>query len=423
MIIRQGFKFRLEPSADQSARLRVLCGHARFVWNKALEQCNEAADADGKSVPRYETMTKWVTAWKQEPDTEWLAEAYTDNLQQKLKDLDAAWKRFFKKVADAERPRFKKKGKSRDSVRFVNFQKYCRLENRRVKLPAGLGWIRFRKSREILGTVKNCTVGFEGRHWFISFQTERRIDPPTHPSQSIVGVDLGVARFLTLSDGTFFKPVGAFKANQAKLAKAQRALARKKKFSANWHKQKARVNKLHTRIANIRRDYLQKASTHISKNHAMVVIEDLKVRNMSRSAKGDRENPGVNVKAKSGLNRSILDQGWYEFRRQLEYKQAFRGGEVLAVAPQYTSQTCASCGHVSADNRKTQASFQCVSCGFAGNADHIGSINILAAGQALLGSVPGVWPGAVTACGEAGLPDSMKQEPVRNREVLAPSTV
>lgn len=116
MIIRQGFKYRLDTSEAQSARLRVLCGHARYVWNKALSECNQMLATEDQFVPRYETMAKWVTAWKRSPDTEWLKDAYTDNLQQKLKDLDTAWQRYFKKVADAGRPQFKKKGRSRDSA-------------------------------------------------------------------------------------------------------------------------------------------------------------------------------------------------------------------------------------------------------------------------------------------------------------------
>lgn len=408
MIIRQGFKYRLDTSEAQSARLRVLCGHARFVWNQALAKCNDASATEWVYVPRYESMAKWITAWKQEPDTEFLREAYTDNLQQKLKDLDTAWQRYFKKVDGSQRPRFKKKGKSRGSVRFVNFHKYCKVDGRRVKLPAGLGWIRFRKSRDIVGTIKNCTVGVEAGHWYISFQTEREIEAPAHISTSMIGVDVGVARFFTLSDGTFIEPIGAFKANQHKLARAQRALARKVKFSANWQKQKAQVNRLHTRIANIRRDYLHKTSTTLCQNHAIIVIEDLKVRNMSRSAKGTAENPGTHVKAKSGLNRSILDQGWHEFRRQLMYKQAWRGGDVLAVPPHHTSQTCPKCQHVSSDNRLSQACFQCVDCGFTENADVVGAVNIKARGHSVL------------ACGEGGLPASMKQEPVRNREAVAP---
>lgn len=384
MIIQQGFKYRLEANEAQSARLRVLCGHARFVWNKALAVCNEHFGAEGEYVPRYQSLCKWITAWKQEEETQWLSEAYTDNLQQKLKDLDTAWQRYFKKVNNAQRPRFKKKGKSRDSIRFVNFEKYCKLEGNRVKLPSGLGWIKFRKSRDILGKVKNCTVGMDGGKWFISFQTEREIAEPKHPSTSMIGVDVGIARFITLSDGTFIEPVSSFKKHQDTLARAQRALARKVKFSANWQKQKAKINRIHTRIANVRRDYLHKTSTTLSQNHAMIVIEDLKVSNMSRSAKGTTENPGTHVAAKSGLNRSILDQGWHEFRRQLTYKQGFNGGEVLAVPAHHTSQTCPACQHVSADNRKSQARFECVECGFSENADLVGAMNIKARGHRVL---------------------------------------
>ncbi|MCL2458782.1 MAG: transposase, partial [Desulfobulbus sp.] len=120
---------------------------------------------------------------------------------------------------------------------------------------------------------------------------------------------------------------------------------------------------------NARRDYLHKATATISKNHAMVCIEDLQVRNMSRSAAGSIGKPGKNVRAKAGLNKSILDQGWSEFRRQLDYKLVWNGGMLIAVPPQYTSRTCPRCGHVSADNRQTQAKFVCVECGFEEHAE------------------------------------------------------
>lgn len=161
----------------------------------------------------------------------------------------------------------------------------------------------------------------------------------------MVGLDAGVAKLATLSDGTVFEPVNSCQKNQKTLARLQRQLSRKVKFSNNWQKQKRKIQRLHSRIANIRRDYLHKVTTTVSKNHAMIVIEDLKVSNMSKSAAGTVSQPGRNVRAKSGLNRSILDQGWYEMRRQLEYKQLWRGGQVLAVPPAYTSQRCACCGH------------------------------------------------------------------------------
>lgn len=384
MIIRQGFKYRLDTSDAQNARFRVLCGHARFVWNQALAECNQMLASEGQFVPRYETMAKWVTAWKRIPETEWLKEAYTDNLQQKLKDLDTAWQRYFKKVGGAGRPQFKKKGRSRDSVRFVNFAKYCALDGNRVKLPAGIGWVKFRQSRNILGEIKNCTVGFEGGHWFISFQTEREVEQPLSTATSAVGVDMGIERFATLSDGTYCAPLNSFKRHQDALRKSQQAMSRKTKFSSNWKKAKARVQRIHSQIANVRRDYLHKASTTISKNHAMVCIEDLKVANMSASAAGTAEKSGRNVRAKSGLNKAILDQGWFEFRRQLDYKLAWNGGWLIAVPAHNTSRTCPCCGHVSKDNRKTQAHFKCVQCGYENNADVVGAINVLRRGEAHL---------------------------------------
>ena len=139
---------------------------------------------------------------------------------------------------------------------------------------------------------------------------------------------------------------------------------------------------IHSRIGNARRDYLHKTTTTISQNHAMVCIEDLRVRNMSESAKGNVENPGRNVRAKSCLNKAILDQGWFEFRRQLDYKLKWNGGWLIAIPPQNTSRTCPCCGHVSKDNRKTQEHFECVECGLTENADVVGAINILRAGHA-----------------------------------------
>lgn len=215
-----------------------------------------------------------------------------------------------------------------------------------------------------------------------------------------MGIDMGIARFATMSDGSCIEPLNSFRKHEQRLACAQRAMSRKQKFSSNWKKAKAKVQKIHGRIGNARRDYLHKATTTISQNHAMVCIEDLKVRNMSRSAAGTADAPGKTVRAKSGLNKSILDQGWFEFRRQLEYKLAWKGGWLVAVEPQYTSQTCPCCGNVSKDNRKTQAKFECVECGFEENADVVGAINILARGH------------RVAACGEtAQLGRSVKQEP------------
>lgn len=390
MLIRKAYRFRLEPTVEQTARLAVLCGHARFVWNHGLRLCLDKIE-HGEKIPSAFELNKLATQWKKQDDLSWLKEAYTDNLQQKLKDLHGAWMRYFDKSLAAKRPHFKKKGKDQDSIRFVNFNKYCQLDGKRVKLPSKLGWLKFRKSQEVQGNIKNCTVSFKSGHWYISFQVEQEIDEPKHASCSAVGIDMGVAKFATLSDGSYLNPLNVFRKHEKRLAVEQRKLSRKVKFSANWQKQKARIQKLHTLIANCRKDYLHKASHQISKNHAMIVIEDLRVSNMSKSAKGNAEVYGKCVKAKSGLNKSILDQGWYEFRRQLEYKQLWNGGLVVAVPAQYTSQTCPCCSHVSKDNRKSQSHFECVECGYTNNADIVGALNILERGHRLL------------ACGESAL--------------------
>jgi len=185
----------------------------------------------------------------------------------------------------------------------------------RIFLPK-LGWMRLRLSREVLGTIKNATVSLNAGKWYVSIQTEREVAQPVPAASTAIGIDMGITRFATLSDGTFYAPLNSFKKQEQRLARYQRRMSRKVKFSKNWLKAKRRVQNTHTRISNARRDYLHKTSTTISQNHAFVCIEDLQVRNMSRSAAGDTEKPGKNVRAKSGLNKAILDQGWFEFRRQ-----------------------------------------------------------------------------------------------------------
>ena len=169
----------------------------------------------------------------------------------------------------------------------------------------------------MVGTLKNVTISLRTGKWFVSIQTEREVAPPIPQATSAVGIDMGIARFATFSDGDFLAPLNSFKRHQVRLARYQRRMSRKVKFSSNWKKAKAKVQQLHARITNCRNDFLHKATAAISQNHALVCIEDLKVKNMTNSARGSKDKPGKNVKAKSGLNRSIMDQGWYEFRRQL----------------------------------------------------------------------------------------------------------
>ncbi len=396
MLRLQAFKYELIPDCEQARNMRRFAGSCRFVYNKALAMQKDNYEAGNKFIG-FAGLCKALTSWRQSDETPWLKEAPCHPLQQALKDLERAYKNFFEKRADF--PCFKRKG-SGDSFRYPD-PKQIKLDqsNSRIFLPK-IGWLRYRNSRDVLGEVRNVTVSQSGGKWFASIQTQREVEQPLPTATTAIGIDVGVARFATMSDGSFIAPLNSFKKHQHRLARYQRRMSRKIKFSNNWKKAKARVQQIHTSIANARKDFLHKTTTTISQNHALVCIEDLQVRNMSKSSKGNSEQHGKMVKQKSGLNRAILDQGWGEFRRQLDYKVSWNGGMLLAVPPHNTSRTCPCCAHVSKDNRQTQAKFLCIDCGYENHADVVGAINVLERGYRLL------------ACGESAQSGhSVKQEP------------
>ncbi len=336
----QAFKFELQPNGEQAQQMRRFAGSCRFVFNKALA-LQQARHAQGEKKLSYAGLCKALTEWKAQSETLWLKQTHSQPLQQTLKDLERAYVNFFEQRTDF--PRFKKKGMS-DSFRYPQG---CKLDqgNGRLFLPK-LGWLRYRHSRDVLGDICNVTVSQSGGKWFASIQTRREV-PAEQPTGGIVGLDMGIARFVTLSDGSHLDPLNSFKKHQQRLKRYQRRLARKVKFSQNRKKAKAKVTQIHIDLGNAR--------------------------------KGNAETHGKQVKQKSGLNRAILDQGWGEFRRQLDDKLAWRGGHLIAVPPHNTSRTCPCCGHISKENRRSQAQFACVACGYQNHADVVGAINVLEA--------------------------------------------
>jgi len=365
----QAFKFELRPNGEQLRNLRQFAGSCRFVYNKALALNVERYEKKEKRLG-YAGLCALLPNWKMEH--EFLSNVPAQALQQSLKNLERAYTNFFQKRADF--PKFKKKGQ-RESFRIPQGFEIDN-QNGRIKLPK-LGWMRYRKSQDILGEASNVTVSESCGKWYVSVQTEREVDTPQHPSTSAVGMDWGVVNFVTLSDGKVVEQCQPLKKFLPKLAKLQRRMARKKKFSKNWRKAKACITKLHMKVANIRKDFVHKVSNDISKNHVVVVIEDLQVKNISKSAT-------KKVAQKSGLNRSILDASPFELHRQLEYKTHWQGGLLVPVPPQNTSRKCPECGHVSADSRKSQAKFVCVECQFSAHADFVAAVNIREAGLASL---------------------------------------
>lgn len=387
----QAFKFKLKPNGKQQKDLNRIVGSCRFVWNYFL-RLQIQNRKEGGSYFSYNDMSKRLTELKQEH--KWLFQTPSQVLQQTLKDLDQAFQRFFKGLA--KYPKFRKKG---DSGGF-RFPSNVKLDRNFLYVPK-LGRIHYWNLRSIKGVIRSATVGQLNGEWFVSILTLQEVDEPKHTKTASVGIDVGVAKFATLSDGTDIESINPYRSNKAKLAKYQRTMARKVKFSRNWQKAKRKVQKMHTRIANVRKNFLHGESKKITDNNVVIFIEDLAVSNMVKSAAGTTDKPGNNASAKSGLNRAISDQGWSEFRRQLEYKANWKGGLVVAVPPHHTSQECPKCHHTNKENRKTQAVFACVECGYTANADFVGSVNVLERGRRLL------------ACGEmAHIGRSVKQEPI-----------
>ncbi|WP_419605481.1 RNA-guided endonuclease InsQ/TnpB family protein [Thiolapillus sp.] len=319
MLIRKAYKFRLKTNPALEQKLFRQAGCCRWVWNQVWWM-NQRRLADKQRIIRYHEAAFWLSLWKQSEEYGFLREAHSQPLQQTLKDLDRAYRDGFDKNQPLKRlPR--KKRKFRQAA--FRYPQGVKLDNRRIYLPK-LGWVGFFKSRDISGTVKNATVSYQAGHWYVSVQVEQALPERVHPSTTDVGVDLGVANFAALSNGITYDPINAYRKYQDQLARAQRALSRKVKCSANWRKQKRKIQQLHHKIACCR------------------------------------------------------------FVRQLDYKLDWRGWMLIKVPPHYTSQTCSVCGHVSPANRPTQAVFHCQACGHTEHADTNAAKNIRARGHRVL---------------------------------------
>ena len=199
---------------------------------------------------------------------------------------------------------------------------------------------------------------------------------PCNNIDKAVGVDVGVSLVVADSDGNKVKPLALMR-ELNKLRLRSKQLSRKKKSSKNWDKAKVKLAKINLKIANKRKDFLHKLSFQYAENQGIVVVEDLKIKNMIKVTKGTVETPAKNAKAKRGLNRSIIQQSWGLFFKMLEYKLKERDGQLIKVDPKHTSQTCSNCGHISKQNRKSQSRFVCDACGYSDNADVNGAKNIL----------------------------------------------
>lgn len=377
MIVQRAYVYLLEPTPEQETFLAQTAGACRALYNLALEQRRDwwrPGRKIGLKSQSYE-----LTRLREE--IEWFRAAPVHALQSALKDLDRAFQNFF--AGRAGFPQFKRKGEGDGfHLKDKSYLGFKRLNRNKgaVRLPK-IGWVKLRGYRPLGGELRNVTITRRGGHWYAAITWQAEVSDAAPSSLPAVGIDRGVKIFAALSSGQTYVAPSFFTRIEKKLASAQRTLARRVKGSANWRKQKAKISRLHTKVADARRDFLHKISLDIAKSHGMVVIEKLQVRNMSRSAKGTADAPGRNVKAKAALNRSILDKGWSTFATLLRYKLGDRGGSLIEVPPEYTSQTCAECGTISKESRKSQSEFMCIGCGHTANADVNAARNILRLGH------------------------------------------
>lgn len=377
MIIRRTNVYRLEPTVEQEARLAQTAGACRVLYNLALEQ--RMMWRPGRPPITLKSQSRELTDLRNE--IPWMRDAPVHALQSALKNLDRAYVNFFQ--GRARYPKFKKKGDGdgfhlKDKA-YLGLRQLNR--NKGELRLAKLGWVKFRGFRHLGGDLRNISITRRAGHWYASVAWQLEVSESPSSVMPAIGIDRGVKIFAALSNGTNYVAPAYFKSIENRLANANRKLARQVKGSAHWQKTKERVSRLSRSAANARRDFLHKTSTTIAKSHGLVAIEKMQINNMSRSARGTIEDPGRNVKSKSGLNRAILDQGWGMFSTLLAYKLEQRGGHLVEVPPMYTSQTCAECGTVSKDSRKSQAVFSCVGCGHIANADTNAARNILRLGH------------------------------------------
>lgn len=369
MITHRAFRFRLRMDSDQEDLAVRTCGITRLVRNLCLEQRSIWGRKHRISKFGQQAELKALKA-----EFPWIAEAPHHCLLQAIADLDGAFQKFFKGKAGYPKPH--KRGR-KDSFRFPDAKQFT-IGDEWIKLPK-FGFVEWEQHREIKGRPKSVTVVREGNWWFASVLCEIEVDRPEPGAASYgepVGIDLGVAVPIMLSTGEQIAIARTPARETRRQRKIQKQIVRQQRGSANRMKSIRRLRALKAHQGRRRLDAAHRAASHIAKLHSHIAMEDLRLLNMTASAKGTSEEPGRNIAQKSGLNRAILDLAHGQFRTILKDKVLARGGSFVLVNPQNTSRRCNPCGHVSTESRKSQAEFHCISCGHQANADHNASVNI-----------------------------------------------
>ena len=374
----------LPTTRTRAGKMFQIAGACRFVWNHFREKnlADYQTFKNGKGQrPHTSYFSLGVEFIKLRHETDWLRELPANPIKHTLKYFaDAlkeamAGKKGFPKLRSRKRtaPGFTLPSKENFRVKNID-RKYSLL-----RIPL-VGWVRLTRrggNPYEDGEPKQVVLRHDGHRWRALVSCEIEVEQKPDDGE-FLGVDMN-ARQVVTSDGHFYF-LPDLKKKEARRKRYQRRMARQVKGSGRRKDTKKKLAKASRKITNIRKNWIHQTTKEIAGKCGTVIVEDLKVKNMTASAKGTIESPGKNVRQKAGLNRAMLDTAWGETRKKLEYKC----GRLIEVNPAYTSQTCSECGHTNRENRKSQARFLCVSCGFASSADTSAAMNIRRLGMAQL---------------------------------------
>jgi putative transposase len=392
--VRRAYRFRLRPTARQHVALGQCLASHRELYNAALQERRDAWRLRGTSVSYGDQSAQLKEIREVRPD---VATWSFSSQQATLRRLNRAFAGFFRRVKAGETagyPRFKSEHRF-DNVEWPKDGDGCRWQpdTHRVYLQ-GIGHVRVTVHRRVQGRVKTIQVRREGRRWMLVLSCDQVPTRPLTPTRAAVGIDVGIVSFATTSDGERVPNPGYGRAAAAKLAAAQQVLARKQRGSNNRRKARATVAARHRTLANQRRNFHHHAARALVVRYGLLVVEDLKIRNLVRrpAPRPDPDHPGRflanGAAAKTGLHRSIHDAGWAQFVSILRAKAEEAGRVVIDVDARHTSDRCEACGHTAAENRASQAVFSCRGCGHTVDADEHAAHNILRAGLARLAADP-----------------------------------
>jgi putative transposase len=372
------YKYRLYPTKKQAETLQWTLDRTRELYNAARQERREIYKYTGKG-------TTYNAQANQLPEIKEIREEYKEIHSQVLQDVlrrvDKAMKAFFRRVKNGEVPGFPRFQGANRYDSFTYPQAGFSLPHDNRLCLSQIGTIKVKMHRERQGKVKTCTIKREGEHWYVCLACEVEACPKLPDTDDVVGIDLGVSELATLSTGDVIENPRHYRKAEAKRAKAQQELSRKKRGSKRRKKAAQRVGKQHRKIRNQRNDYLHKHSRWLVDCYEAIVFEDIKPANLSKRAKPKQDEATGQylpngASAKSGLNKSILDAGWHQFIAFCEYKAASAGTKVVKIDPKYTSQVCSSCGVVV---KKTLSErWHSCECGCELDRDHNAAINIRA---------------------------------------------